>query len=117
VYAQDDFTAFMGNGSRVFHGDTNGLETVKAYNCEPGCPVVTLDVQSGVRPATLTGRANPDMTHTNPGDNHGASWFGGGNSNVYADNGGASRYYPQFANDAELFDWITQLITPPTEVS
>jgi hemin uptake protein HemP len=99
------------------HSDEDGLETIESWDCSSECLIPFLDVQSGVRPATLTGRANPDMTHTNPGDNHGASWFGGGNSNVYADNGGASRYYPQFANDAELFDWITQLITPPTEVS
>ena len=29
----------------------------------------------------------------NPGDNGGASWYGGGNSAVYADNGGASRFF------------------------
>jgi site-specific DNA-methyltransferase (adenine-specific) len=61
-----------------------------------GCPVAELDAQSGNRPSTLTGRADPHATHENPGDNHGASWFGGGNSKVYADSGGASRFYPQF---------------------
>lgn len=68
----------------------------EAYICVSGCPVRELDIQSGDRPATLTGRADPNQAHDNPGDNHGKSTFGGGNSRVYADAGGASRYYPQF---------------------
>ncbi len=66
------------------------------WECVPGCPAALLDEQSGNRPGTLAGRADPDKSHANPGDNGGASTFGGGNSRVYADEGGASRYYPQF---------------------
>ena len=71
-------------------------EEVESWECADGCPVRALDEQTGDRPSTLTGRADPSIQHVNPGDNHGASWFGGGNSNVYADGGGASRFFPQF---------------------
>lgn len=80
--------------------------------CEPGCPVAILDAQSGERPSTLTGRADPTKLHVNPGDNGGASLFGGGNSNVYADSGGASRFYKQFKTEPELFDYLKILILP-----
>lgn len=52
-----------------------------------------LDEWIGERPSTLTGRADPTKTHENPGDNGGTSWFGGGNSRVYADSGGPSRFF------------------------
>lgn len=52
-----------------------------------------LDAAVGERPSTLTGRADPSGRHDNPGDNGGASSFGGGNSGVYADDGGPSRYF------------------------
>lgn len=79
-------------------------------SCELNCPIRLLDVQGGERPSTLTGRADPTKLHVNPGDNGGASLFGGGNSNVYADSGGASRFYPQMANEAELVAWLERLI-------
>jgi len=78
------------------HVDEDGLETVEAWACVEGCPVRALDEQTGERPSTLTGRADPNAQHENPGNNGGASWFGGGNSQVYADSGGASRFFPQF---------------------
>ncbi len=79
-------------------------------SCEERCPVRLLDAQSGIRPSTLTGRADPSKRHANPGDNHGASTFGGGNSNVYADSGGASRFFPQFASDDDFIVWLQNLI-------
>ena len=110
IYAQDDFTSFMGNGSRVFHGDGDGKETVVAWSCEPGCPAHLLDRQTGDRPSTLTGRADPGKVYDNPGDNNGKSLFGAGNSFVYADSGGASRFYPQFEDIDALLDWLHTLI-------
>lgn len=68
----------------------------EAWSCPPGCPVAELDAQSGERPSTLTGRAPTNGAHPNPGSNGGASWFGGGDSAVYADSGGASRFFPCF---------------------
>ncbi len=52
-----------------------------------------LDSLVGECPSTLTGRADPDETHDNPGHNDGQSWFGGGDSRVYADSGGPSRFF------------------------
>jgi len=72
---------------------TGGKETVERWECHPSCPVRMLDEQTGDRPSTLTGRAAADTRHANPGDNSGASSFGGGNSSVYADAGGASRFF------------------------
>lgn len=72
-----------------------GLEEVERWACVDGCPVAILDAQSGERPSTLTGRADPSKAHDNRGDNAGASTFGGGNGKVYADAGAASRFYWQ----------------------
>lgn len=101
-------------GPNRYMGES-GLEVVSAFDCTPKCPAFLLDQQTGERPSTLTGRADPTRTHENPGDNHGTSTFGGGNSNVYADTGGASRYYPQFMNDDEMIAWLQRLLeAPPT---
>ncbi|KKK91611.1 hypothetical protein LCGC14_2711190, partial [marine sediment metagenome] len=98
---------------RKGHTDGEGNETIEAWDCIEGCPVKALDEQTGERPSTLTGRADPNAQHDNPGDNHGASWFGGGNSQVYADEGGASRFFPQFeAPPAGLVQWLIRLVTP-----
>jgi hypothetical protein len=97
----------------IGYGDDEGLETIANWDCAASCSVRVLDGLSGQRPATLTGRADPRAVHANPGDNNGTSLFGGGNSNVYADHGGASRYYPQFANDDEMLAWMKNLIEVP----
>jgi hypothetical protein len=99
-------------GPDIYMGE-DGLEAVHSYDCQPDCPVRILDEQTGERPSTLTGRADPTQTHENPGDNHGASLFGGGNSSVYADSGGASRFYPQFRNDQEMIAWMQRLLEAP----
>lgn len=71
----------------------SGKEETDAWDCVPNCPSRLLDEQSGDRPSTLTGRADPAVRHENRGDNGGRSAFGGGNSAVYADGGGASRFF------------------------
>lgn len=90
--------------SLVGHADEDGTETVEAWECVPGCPVAALDEQSGDRPSTLTGRADPNQVHDHPGtDKSSKSTFLGEDrehlSRVYADEGGASRFYPQFEGD------------------
>lgn len=56
-----------------------------------------LDAQSGNRKSTLTGRADPSAQHPHPADPSGtrASMFGNGQARggVYADSGGASRFF------------------------
>ncbi len=91
----------------------DGKETIPAYDCEPTCPVWKLDVQSGTRVSTLTGRADPKLDHDHPSSAKTESWFSGGKateSRVYADTGGASRFYPQFPSKVELIEWVKHLI-------
>lgn len=81
--------------------DEDGTETVEAWECVEGCPICHLDEQSGNRLSTLTGRADPGGVHAHPGeDKSSKSTFLGEDrehlSRVYADNGGASRFFPQF---------------------
>lgn len=90
----------------------DGLESVEAWECVPGCPVGLMDSLSGDRPSTLTGRADPTRTHDNPATAHPPNWLGtrlGGGGQVYADFGGASRFYPQFADEGELHAWLDRL--------
>lgn len=118
AYEGESITGFLRGWSHSGnqHSDSEGMEVVTSYECHVRCPALLLDRQTGERPSTLTGRADPTKIHTNPGNNHGASLFGGGNSNVYADSGGASRYYPQFATDDELVEWLKKLLSPPKGV-
>lgn len=81
------------------NGHVYGDAEVPAYDCAQGCPVATLDAQSGERPSTLTGRADPNGQHAHPSSvEHCESMFGvgGARANVYADSGGASRFFPRF---------------------
>lgn len=75
-------------------------ERIDAWECVDGCPAKALDAQSGDRPSTLTGRADPSESHAHPSTvvDRDKSMFGVGaaQANVYADSGGASRFYPQF---------------------
>ena len=70
------------------------------WACVEGCPAKALDEQSGDRPSTLTGRADPNMSHNHPGTemNPNSTFLGERShlSRVYADTGGASRFFSQF---------------------
>lgn len=65
--------------------------------CEPGCPVAELDRQSGDRRSTLTGRGDPSVAHAPISDAPNRGMFGRGNKAsqgaLYADSGGASRFF------------------------
>lgn len=114
------------------HGGQEGLterrvplETVEAWDCAPGCPVAELDRQSGV----LSNCGGPKHT------THKDGMFGIGQpGTVYADTGGASRFYPIFRYEAkadaserprlddgtewptvkplDLIRWLARLVTP-----
>lgn len=76
--------------------DADGTETVEAWQCVEGCPVAMLDAQSGDRRSTLTGRADPSTSHKHPATARPSNFLGQGNAAVgavYADSGGASRFY------------------------
>ena len=92
-----------GDGEDIGIGETKAgtkymrAETVAKFDCAPGCPVAALDRQSGNRPSTLTGRADPTKAHAHPADptKRRGSMFGNesAQASVYADSGGASRFF------------------------
>jgi len=90
------------------HADGEGKETISEWSCQEGCPVALLDSQSG-------------FTHSDGhrrGERHGNVYGGGkgpsGPNGVrgHEDAGGASRFYPQFKDEAELEAWFERLIEP-----
>jgi site-specific DNA-methyltransferase (adenine-specific) len=84
----------------VGYATEKGAETVENWKCVEGCPVRELDEQSGDRPSTLTGRADPSKAQPHPGKemNPNSTFLGERthHSDVYADSGGASRFFPSF---------------------
>ena len=98
--------------ARVY-GDGDGLETVVAWECELGCPVALLDGQSG---ETVSKAAHRGQGYSAAGSNEG--WKRAAHDSYdstvrgHNDAGGASRFYPQFESDAELYAWIHRLINP-----
>lgn len=80
-------------------------EVLPVWECTEGCPVLALDAQSGDRPSTLTGRADPSGSHEHPGtEMNPTSTFLGERthlSKVYADAGGASRFFTQIEADED----------------
>jgi hypothetical protein len=90
------------------HADGEGKETISEWSCQEGCPVALLDSQSG-------------FTHSDGhrrGERHGNVYGGGkgpsGPNGVrgHEDAGGASRFYPQFKDAAELEAWFERLLSP-----
>lgn len=84
------------------YGGEDGKGTVAAWACELGCPVATLDGQSG----SLHARGNRAET-TGGGGMFGHDvipyeWGAG-------DAGGASRFFPQFVGDDGVEAWIDRL--------
>lgn len=108
------FGAGTGEFSSVGYGDENGLETVAAWTCQDGCPVATLDQQSGNLP-TQKSRSNPDAPNTQglglfgqaTKQKNGPEYFGGF--------GGASRFFPQFASPAGFEAWLARLLGGPED--
>ena len=101
------------------YANEDGSEDIPSWSCAGDCLALALDRQSGNRPSTLTGRADPLKAHGHPSQAETDSWYSGGaakDTQVYADTGGASRFYQQFANDEEFLVWVRALITPPEGV-
>jgi hypothetical protein len=83
-------------------------ETVAAWECEPECPVRLLDEQSGEL-SSASGGAPPVRRKPWSGF-HGGDGVSGKPEIMYGDTGGASRFYPQFKDDADLYGWVTRLM-------
>lgn len=124
VYAQDAYSRAMVATGRQPYADPDGTETVPAWDCAEGCPVALLDQQSGeCRSAGLY-----------PTSYSNSAGYGGGVGRVqgplYADQGGASRFFYTAKADAServtvngvshptvkplaLVRWLVRLVTPP----
>ncbi len=72
------------------HVDEDGTETVRVYNCAPGCPVAELDRQSG---SLTSGKLEPH--HADNGKEMGTygAFSGASGRESYGDTGGASRFF------------------------
>lgn len=98
----DRFQKTSGGGFSEAYGNqiaADDPEVLPVWDCADGCPVAALDAQSGDRPSTLTGRADPNGSHEHPGTemNPNSTFLGERThlSRVYADAGGASRFFTQ----------------------
>ena len=92
----------------------DGKETVPAWECVEGCPVATLDRQSGTLSSGAMKREVPAYAgESTTGFLRGRS----GPSNQHGDTGGASRFYPQLQGSGGLIDWFARLLGPDTQVS
>lgn len=78
-----------------FYASEDGTEPIEAWECSPGCPVKTLDEQSGNRPGMSGGG-----THKK---DYKGGLFGGIDSTNTArnDSGGASRFFVNFEPNME----------------
>jgi site-specific DNA-methyltransferase (adenine-specific) len=127
-------TDFGETGQEVGYADPDGTETITAWDCEENCPVFLLDQQSGNRPGAVSnGR-------TGRSSGYSGSWGPQSQAPSYADQGGASRFYPTFQAESRLFytpkaprtervtidgeghptvkpldlmRWLVRLVTPP----
>jgi DNA modification methylase len=88
------------------YADADGLETVESWQCVDGCPVRALDAQAGERRST----GNYPSNSTNELNSNVYSKGLGGQGPIYSDSGGASRFYPTFAWEAD--DFIPYLYCP-----
>jgi DNA modification methylase len=97
-------------------------EVSPVWECAEGCPVRAMDDQSGDRPSTLTGRADPNGSHEHPGTemNPNSTFLGERThlSKVYADAGGASRFFTQIegeTGDSSKGRWPANLVLQHAE--
>ena len=91
--------------STVMHSDADGTEAVTEWVCADGCLVSDLDEQSGVS------RSSGHIRHNSAFDGFDGTFArAAGNTIGHADIGGASRFFPQFEDEAGLTGWIRQLL-------
>lgn len=104
-----DVAHSRGKGT-IGYADENGNEQVPAYDCAPDCPVAEMDRQSGDRKSGTTPRHYKTLGYH--GNGHGAS----PSNPMDANEGGASRFFPQFEYaDADFFPFRYVAKAPKTE--
>ena len=94
------------------YAEADGMETVNDWACVSGCPRVSLDALSGEL------RARGNLTPTKRRQSEGVTGWGvGPDGDTYpGDAGGASRFFPQFADFEALCAWFAKLLVPPGTV-
>lgn len=98
------------NGART-SGNGDGTETIESWNCVEGCPVKTLDTQSGIRAA---GRA-PETNNVGFGGVYTEGTERAGWKRDQAVNfgsGGASRFFHADQTPKERLEYLIRLIIP-----
>jgi hypothetical protein len=90
-----------GWGERVIshHADADGLATVTAWECAPGCPVAILDAQSGDTGANAPVKGTEPSSKT---DGIFGKFAGRLEGEFYGERGGASRFFPTSSWDPEI---------------
>lgn len=78
----------------------------EVWTCQDGCPVAALDRQSG-EVGSASGWPGSGGRF---GQNGVYSQAAGATTQNYGDSGGASRFFPQFAGESELIEWLGRLI-------
>jgi len=84
----------------IGHADSDGKETVANWVCEPGCPVLALDEQSGVSKSTGGRIGNKDGAYSELGRVGFTKKHEKGDPG-FGDVGGASRFYKQIGGSDE----------------
>lgn len=80
------------------------VETIPFWNCQDGCPVLVLDEQSSFSSSHGHGGFRSPLGYKGGCLGHGLV------RQVPQDFGGASRFFPQFKDEAALLDWLRLLI-------
>ena len=122
-------------GQEVGYADPDGTETIPTFDCEPGCPVAELDLQSGDSKSPPVGSVARVKSRADGDD---ALVFMDRAARVvpngHGDRGGASRFFPTFhyaskaptkerpkvngvshptVKSLDLMKWLIRLVTPP----
>jgi len=96
--------------------DSDGLETVAAWECAEGCPVAFLDDQAGV-----VRSAGMYPSSSSRSDNYIYGARVGKQGRLYEDKGGASRFFKQVQETdmiqvpEDLLEYLITAISPPDE--
>ena len=94
----------------VGHAGPDGTETITVWGCSEVCLVPDLDEQSGV----ILGSGH--IRHSRPHGGFDGTFATNARETVgHTDVGGASRFFPQFADQAAMSNWCRLLLGDPPE--
>lgn len=109
---KDGMKPFGHGAGHAYETSGGGLELRATWDCRDGCPVRALDEQSG----TLRSGDLLPSHHCFGGSQIGTFRMRdrtGERQPMYGDQGGASRFFPQFRDDSAMLAWFQALLLPP----